>query len=167
VDVVVLYDMPQDLDPVQQENLRAFVESGKGIVALHHAICGRTEWTWWYEQVLGGRYLHKPHEGRPASSYKHDETISVRPRGEHPITSGTLPFRILDETYKGLWISPRAQVLLETDHPDSDGPVMWAFPHERARVVFFQLGHGRDAHLHPAYRRLVRRSILWAARRPL
>lgn len=165
VDVLVLYDMPAELSPVQQENLRAFVESGKGVVALHHAIAGRTEWKWWCEEVVGGRYLPKAVEGRAASTYKHDEAISVRPRGAHPITAGIGPFRIFDETYKGLWISPRASVLLETDNPSSDGPVMWTFPHDKARVVVLQLGHGPDAHRHPVYRRLVRNSILWAARR--
>jgi uncharacterized protein len=165
VDVLVLYDMPADLQPVQQENLRAFVESGKGVVALHHAISGRTEWKWWYEEVVGGRYLFKPFDGRPASSYKHDETMSVRPRGAHPITVGIGPFRIFDETYKGLWISPRASVLLETDNPTSDGPVLWTFPHPRARVVYLQLGHGPDAHRNPVYRQLVRNSVLWAAGR--
>ncbi len=163
VDVLVLYDMPKELSPGQQENLRAFVESGKGVVALHHAISGRTEWKWWYEEVVGGRYLFKPFEGRPASTYLHDVVLSVRPRGTHPITAGIAPFRIFDETYKGLWISPRAQVLLETDHATSDGPLLWTFPHARSRVVFLQLGHGPDAHRHPMYRQLVRNSIRWAA----
>ena len=166
-DVLVLYDMLAELGPAQQANLRAFVESGKGVVALHHAIAGRTGWKWWYEEVVGGRYLEKPIDGLPASSYEHDETIAVRPRGAHPIVAGLAPFRIFDETYKGLWISPRVNVLLETDHPRSDGPVMWTFPHDKARVVVLQLGHGPDAHRHPVYRRLVRNSVLWAARRPL
>jgi hypothetical protein len=47
---------------------------------------------------------------------------------------------ILDETYKGMWLSPRIKVLL-------------------------QLGHGREAHLHPDYQRLVRQAILWSAGR--
>lgn len=165
VDVLALYDMPTELSPRQQENVRAFVESGKGLVALHHAIAGRTEWKWWYEEVVGGRYLPKPTEGQPASSYKHDEVVSVRPRGAHAITAGLGPFRIFDETYKGLWISPRAVVLLETDNPTSDGPVLWTFPHPKARVVYLQLGHGPDAHRNPVYRQLVRNSVLWAARR--
>ena len=165
VDVLVLYDMPTELSSVQQDNLRAFVESGKGVVALHHAIAGRTEWKWWYEEVVGGRYLSKPSEGRPASSYKHDEVVAVRPRGTHAITAGIRPFRIFDETYKNLWISPRAMVLLETDNPTSDGPVLWTFPHPRARVVYLELGHGPDAHRHPVYRQLVHNSVLWAAGR--
>src|SRR5690242_15707410 len=39
-DVLVLYDLVQELEPKKQANLRDFVESGKGVVVLHHAICG-------------------------------------------------------------------------------------------------------------------------------
>jgi type 1 glutamine amidotransferase len=164
-DVLVLYDHMQRLEPARQQNLRAFVESGKGVVILHHAICDSVNWPWWYEEVAGGRWLFEPVAGKPATVYKHDEDILVRPRGTHPVTRGIRPFRIRDETYKGLWISPKVRVLLETDNPTSDGPVAWISPYDRSRVVYIQLGHDRNAHLHPDYRRLVRNAILWSAGR--
>ncbi len=133
--VVVLYDMVPDLEPERRANLQAFVENGGGIVALHHALAGYTRWRWWSEEVVGGRYRYEPENGHPASSYLHDVDLLVRPRRAHPITRDLGPFRIRDETYKGLWISPRAEVLLETDDPTSDGPVAWTFPHPKARVV--------------------------------
>jgi uncharacterized protein len=162
-DVLVLYDMLRQTPPEKQKSLRDFVESGKGVVALHHAICGRVDWPWWYEEVVGGRWLFEPANGMPVSSYKHDEEISVKPVAPHPITNGVGAFRILDETYKGLWISPRVKILLETDHPLSDKPVAWIGPYEKARVVYIQLGHDRNANLNPNYQRLVRNAILWAA----
>lgn len=162
-DVLVLYDMLRETPPEKQKSLRDFVESGKGVVALHHAICGRVDWPWWYEEVVGGRWLFEPANGMPVSSYKHDEEISVKPVGEHPITKGVGAFRIFDETYKGLWISPKVKVLLETDHPLSDKAVAWIGPYEKARVVYIQLGHDRNANLNPNYQRLVRNAIRWAA----
>jgi len=163
--VVVLYDMVPDLEPERRANLQAFVEGGGGVVALHHTLAGYTRWPWWSEEVVGGRYRPEPEDGHPASSYLHDVDLLVRPRRAHPITQGLAPFRIRDETYKGLWISPRAEVLLETDDPTSDGPVAWTFPHAKARVVVIQLGHGREAHRNPAYRTLVHNAVLWAGRR--
>ena len=163
--VVVLYDMVPDLEPERRANLQAFVESGGGVVALHHALAGYTGWRWWSEEVVGGRYRHQPEDGHPASSYLHYVDLLVRPRRAHPITQGLAPFRIHDETYKGLWISPRAEVLLETDDPTSDGPVAWTLPHAKARLVAIQLGHGREAHRNPAYRALVHNAVLWAAGR--
>jgi type 1 glutamine amidotransferase len=42
------------------------------------------------------------------------------------VTEGLSDFTILDETYKDLWISPKVDVLLTTDHPKSDSAVAWA-----------------------------------------
>jgi len=165
VEVLVLYDSLQELEPERQQHLREFVESGKGVVVLHHAICDYLNWPWWYEEVVGGRWLFEPAAGKPATSYQHDEEILVRPVGEHPITKSIRPFRIWDETYKGLWISPKVKVLLETDHPRSDGPLAWISPYQKSRVVYIQLGHDRNAHLNPHYRSLVRNAILWSAGR--
>jgi type 1 glutamine amidotransferase len=164
-DLVVLYDMPSAMASEQETHLREFVEAGGGVVALHHAIAGRAGWRWWGEEVLGGRYLEKPEGDRAASTYRHDVELTVRVVADHPVTSGLSTFRVLDETYKGMWISPKVKVLLRTDDPTSDGPVAWVSPWAGARVVYVQLGHGREAHLHPSYRRLVRNAVLWTARR--
>ena len=61
-DVVLLYNMSQGLDDKGRENLRAFVESGKGLVVLHHAIADYQTWPWWSKEVVG-RSLPAP-EGR-------------------------------------------------------------------------------------------------------
>jgi type 1 glutamine amidotransferase len=85
--------------------------------------------------------------------------------GAHPVTAAVAPVRLLDETYKGMWLSPRISVLLTTDNPTSDGPLAWIAPHPRSRIVTVQLGHGAETHRHVAYRTLVRNAILWSAGR--
>jgi hypothetical protein len=161
-DVLVLYDMLKTLDEKRRKNLQAFVESGKGVVVLHHAIGNNVDWPWWYEEVVGGRYLFEEFNGRK-SSYRHDEAQKIKPVLDHPITKGIGAFDIFDETYKDLWISPKVKVLLTSDNPTSDGPVAWISPYEKARVVYIQLGHDRNANLNPNWQRLVRNSILWVA----
>jgi type 1 glutamine amidotransferase len=128
---------------------------------LHHGICSNVNWPWWYEEVVGGRWLFETVNGKK-SGYKHDEEISVKPAMKHPITDGIGAFRIWDETYKALWISPKVKVLLTTDNPTSDGPVAWIGPYEKSRVVYIQLGHDRNANLNPNYQRLVRNAVSWA-----
>lgn len=156
-DVLVLYDMAEDLNEAQRRNLRDFVEAGKGIVVLHHAILDFAgSWPWWYEEVVGGRYL-------PTSTYKHGEALTVTHAAPHPITKGLAPMHVVDETYKGMWISPKNTVLLKTDNPTSDGPMAWVSPYEKSRVVYIALGHGHESHEHPGYRQLVRNAILWSA----
>jgi hypothetical protein len=72
---------------------------------------------------------------------------------------------IWDETYKGLWVSPKVTLLLETDHPNNNREVAWISPYNKSRVVYIELGHDRKAHEHPSYRQLVRQAVLWAAGR--
>lgn len=165
-DVLVLYDMVQSIEDRQAAALKNFVEGGKGVVVLHHAIVDfATTWPWWYEDVVGGKYFEKAEPGHPASTYLHDQQLTVTAAARHPILNGIPPIQIEDETYKGMWISPKAQVLLRTDHPTSDGPVAWVSPYDKSRVVYIQLGHGRAAHENPMYRRLVNNAILWTAGR--
>jgi type 1 glutamine amidotransferase len=164
-DVLVLYDMVPEISEQRQNNLRAFLESGRGVVVLHHAIAGLGSWSWWTDEVVGGKYLEKPEAGRPASTYKHDEDLYIETAGQHPITRGLGPMHFRDETYHGMWISPKVNVLLRTTNPTSDGPVAWIGPYDKSRVVYIQLGHGRFAHQNPDFQELVHRAILWAARK--
>jgi type 1 glutamine amidotransferase len=164
-DVVVLYDLADVTDDAERANLRRFVESGKGIVVLHNAIADNQQWPWWYEEVVGGRYLLKAEGPHPASAYKHDVEMDIRPACTHPILDGIRAFHIQDEAYKHVWTSPGVKVLLKTDNAENDEPVAWISPYAKSRVIYIQLGHGAAAHRNPAYRRLVRNSIVWAAGR--
>jgi type 1 glutamine amidotransferase len=165
IDVAVLYDLADVPGGAERANLRRFVESGKGIVVLHHAIADNQDWPWWYEEVVGGRYLLKAEGARPASRFKHDVEMEIRPACSHPVLHGIGVFRVLDEAYKQVWISPRVQALLKTSNPENDEVVAWVSPYARSRVIYIQLGHGSEAHRNPVYRRLVHNSILWTAGR--
>ena len=43
-DVLIMYDFTRDLDETGKKNLRDFVESGKGVVVLHHALLNYQQW---------------------------------------------------------------------------------------------------------------------------
>ncbi|MBI3471745.1 MAG: ThuA domain-containing protein, partial [Candidatus Solibacter usitatus] len=96
-DVLVLYDLIEKLDDAQKQNLRAFLESAKGMVVLHHALADNQDWPWWYQDVTGGRYLLKPEGSSAASTFQHDVDLLVRPARSHPITAGLGPILIQDE----------------------------------------------------------------------
>jgi type 1 glutamine amidotransferase len=164
-DVAVFYDMTtQDPGEEARRNLRAFAEAGKGIVGLHHTIAGHPDWPFW-EELIGGRYLEKDEPGQPKSTYQHDVELFVRTAGSHPIVDAIGPLQLVDETYKGMRISPKVRSLLEIDHPTGDRSVTWISPYAASRVVYVQLGHDEHAHRNAAYRELVRNSILWAGSR--
>jgi len=165
-DVLVLYDWYRD-EPsgVLRENLVNFLESGKGVVILHHGISDFNYWPWWQEKVQGAKYFFKPEGDRPASSYKHDQDLFLVPVAPHPITKGIGPFRLIDETYHGMWYSPEITVLLKMTSPLKDTPVAWIGPYEKSRVVYMLPGHDEKSHYHPVFRELVHRAILWTGRR--
>lgn len=157
-DVVVLYDMVQDLPERQKDRLKAFVDAGKGLVVLHHAVVSFENWPW-YRETIGAQYFEKK------STYKHDLDLDIEPVTAHPVTRGIGKFRVNDETYKGMWMSDKNIVLLRTNHPTSDGPVAWISPHAKSRVVTVQLGHSSLAHNSSDWRKLVRQAMLWAGGR--
>lgn len=167
-DVLVLHDMREDLETSQRENLRAFVESGKGVVSIHHAIVDYTAWPWWHQEVIGGKYFTRPEADHPASKFKEGVELVVRPAAgaeRHPVLRGVFPLVVQDEAYQGMWHSPRIRVLMETDHPLNDRPVVYIGPGAGARALYIQLGHSESTLRHPGFRRLVRNALLWAAGR--
>jgi type 1 glutamine amidotransferase len=162
-DALVLYDMSATISPAAQAHLREFLESGGGLVVLHHAIVSYQD-SDWYRDLVGGRYLQSASAGRRASTFLHDVDMNVRVVTPHPITRGVTLTHLHDETYKGIWIAPTNTVLLATDHATSDGPVAWVSAYKPARVVYIQLGHGAEAHRDAGYRALVRNAVMWVAR---
>lgn len=165
-DVLVLYDSVQEIPDDQRKNLVDFVSSGKGLVVVHHALVDWCNWEWWYRDVVGARWLQTSDPlPKWKSTWKHDVPMTVRPVGEHPVTKGVGVLQIQDETYKGLWFSPDIQVLMRTDDPTSDGPVVWISPFKKSRVVVIQLGHDYKAHRDPGYRRLIHNAVMWASGR--
>jgi type 1 glutamine amidotransferase len=165
VDVLVLYDMADTDGEVERRHLKEFLEAGKGMVVLHHAIIDNQHWPWWYEEVVGGRYLLQPEGSQRASTYEHDVKLKIRVPAPHPITNGIGNFGIVDEVYNFMWRSPKSRALLEADKPEGEKAVAWIGPWEKSRVVVIQLGHGREAHENPQFRQLLRNAILWAAGR--
>jgi type 1 glutamine amidotransferase len=161
-DVLILYNMTDEISEAGKRNLVNFIEAGKGIVVLHHAVFSFRNWEWWREEVVGTRYI-PPERRAPGPGYEHDVDLVIEGVSKHPITDGLTPMHIVDETYKTPEVSPRSQLLLKTNHPTSSGPVAWIGTHPKSRVVTIQLGHDHTSHFNEAFRTLLHRGILWSA----
>lgn len=164
-DVLVLNDQ-MDWPDATRALARRAVEAGRGFVLLHHSLGDNQDWPWWYEEVTGGLLVLNAANGKKPSTVSPAARLDVRPVGTHPILRHVTPFALTgEEVYKNMWQSPKRTPLLETTHGGSDAVVAWVGVHPAARVVCIQPGTSRETHRHPSYRRLVRNSILWAARR--
>lgn len=167
-DVLLLHDMYERVTPETQQILQQWVDAGKGIVSLHHSIVDYTEWPFWWQEVTGGKYFVEAREAYKKSSYKEDVEFVVTPvkgKERHPVLAGVPPLVVDDEMYKDMWHSPRIDVLMETENPLNDRPVVYIGPHPKARSVYIQLGHSAHTFENPGFRRLVGNAIEWTARR--
>ncbi|MBU6371270.1 MAG: ThuA domain-containing protein [Alphaproteobacteria bacterium] len=115
-DALVLYDMPGlDFtapggvravapDEPLKAGLRAVLDAGKGVVALHHAIAGWPAWSE-YGDLLGGRFLYTPQTVRGKalldSGYRHDVTHRIDVVApDHPVMKDVpSSFELTDECY--------------------------------------------------------------------
>jgi uncharacterized protein len=116
-DVLVMYDMPgisfTRSDPPARfveppdgyaEAFRALLQTGKGMVFMHHAIAGWPAWEE-YARIVGGRFHYQPAVldgvAYPDSGYRHEVTHTVEVLDPlHPICAGiATSFTITDEVY--------------------------------------------------------------------
>jgi len=167
-DAILLHDMYNTTTEQTRARLRAFVESGKGVLSLHHAIVNYTDWPWWYEKVTGGKYFVEPEGGHPASHYLEDEEFLVSPvegMRNHPVLKGVGPLWVYDELYRDMYLSPDIQILMGTSHSANDRPVVYIGPHSKACVVYIQLGHSDDTMKNPGFRKLVANTVRWISQK--
>ena len=166
-DAFVFYDFAQTMSADARADFLRLLQRGKGMVFLHHALCGHDDWPV-YKEIVGGAWFNAAQtvEGRvygPAQ-YTLDQTVAVKVC-PHAVTQGLQDFEMIEETYKSLYVAPGLTPLLTTTHPKSDPLLGWAHQYEQSRIVFLQPGHGASVFNDSNYRRLVLQAIQWASDR--
>ena len=167
---------PYNWTPTAKAAFTKYIEQGEGgWIGFHHAtLLGNFDGTkmWpWFSQFMGGiRFTgYIPNFA--------DGMVMVEDRS-HPAMRG-LPKKFLikrEEWYT--WDKsprPNVHVLASVDEntysPDSktkmgDHPVVWTNEHYKARNIYIFMGHHPELFDNPAYTRLFRNSIFWAAHQP-
>jgi type 1 glutamine amidotransferase len=166
-DVIVMYDMVGKITPQQQEAFVKLLQTGIGVVSLHHNLGAHRDWDE-FRKIIGGQFILQPCEidGRKysPSTWSHDEDLKVTVADkEHPITRGLKDFEIHDETYGGYYTAPGVRVLLTTDHPKNDPELAWVHEYGKSRILYLMLGHDSKAWANPNYPKLLARGIRWTA----
>ena len=168
-DVIVLYNMSQNISEKRQANFKKLLDDGVGLFMTHHAMGA---WNGWdeYAKIIGTKFFLKDAEldGKSygKSTYKHDVDMKVRVVDKgHMITRGMKDFVIHDETYGKCWMADDNHVLLSTDEPSSNKEICWVRSYGKARVCGLELGHDGKAYANANYRRLIAMGIRWCAGR--
>jgi len=165
-DVLLLYDMPENIGEQERKDFSDCVKEGKGLVVWHHAYCSYQSWPE-YPTIVGGRYQRIPWtddngNSHPASTFKHNVPIRVKVADtKHPITQGIQDFDVVEETYANGYVKTGVHVLLTTDNPTSTSSVAWTNSYGKAKVATILLGHDNQVWANPNFQKLLRQAILW------
>ena len=162
-DAILMYNRSDSISDKSRQEFKKYLESGKGLVVLHHALGSYNNWEWWWKEVVGGKYQMKDSDGFSKSGYKQEEKINMSVQRKHYLNEGIQDFELVDETYNNLWISDDIDVIYKTDNELSDGPTVWVSPLKTSNVVVIQPGHAESAHSNENYKRLILRAITWVA----
>ena len=165
-DVFVFYDMNQNCSAFVADLLALF-ETGKPAVFLHHALgsCPDSEE---YSWARGGKARFdqpKNTDKLTWSGYHPNTSYRALVAPGHSITAGMTDFDMVDETYSNYLVNTNADVFLSTDKPGIGRHLGWTVQYKKSPVANLLLGHGPAAYSNENFRKLVERSILWAAGR--
>lgn len=155
-DVLVFYDMYQEISGEQKEAFLRLLNQGIGVVFLHHSIASYQDWDE-YLNILGAHY------SEDTSGYQEKLNIPVQiVNPEHPVTAGMSDFEIFDETYFNVRVLPEVTPLLKTNHPQSMPLMGWTHRYGNSTIVYLQSGHDNNAFHDLNYRKLVQQAIVWS-----
>jgi type 1 glutamine amidotransferase len=148
-----------------QDNLRRFVQNGKGVALVHFA-CGAWHDEWPEFANLAGRVWFGPNPGpdqRQHDPYGPFRVEIVKP--EHPIVRGMEDFDTQDELYTCLIGEHPIQVVAQAKSK-IDGkyyPMAFVSNYGKGRTFHCTLGHDVKALGVPQVQELYRRGCAWAA----
>jgi len=158
------------------EDIKAYVNAGKPLVALRTASHGFQEWPEFDKEVLGGNYsFHYDGEpekrliGADGMRYVTGEPsgpvqqVSVNePEKNHPVLKGIKNFSSKYSLYKTAPIAANATLLLTGQTNEGKEPLAWTRMHNGGRVVYIALGGVQDWQ-NPIFVQLVTNALFWAA----
>jgi type 1 glutamine amidotransferase len=172
--------------PALRDAITARFASGRGAVAMHHALAGWALWPEWHAW-LGGQFHYQPGPHGPDSGYRHDVAYEAQVVADHPVTRG-LPasFPVTDELYlcpvdetaftpliraEGFAFTAAnfysaAQAVAGAmfsnagwEHPPGINCIAWESHKCPARLVYLQCGDGPRTYANPHVRQMIAQAL--------
>jgi len=165
-DLIVPVWTMSEIGKEQALNACAAVASGVGIAGCHGGMCDafRTNVDWQF--MTGSQWV--AHPGNDGVEYR------VRMVSDDPLVAGIGDFEVKTEQYY-LHVDPAVTVLAVTDFPVVAGPhspngtvampIAYTKRWGEGRVYYNALGHKANVIDHGPAREMLRRGMVWAARR--
>lgn len=150
-DGLVIYANHDTISASQENALKNFVESGKGLIPLHSA-AGCFKNSEWYIKAIGGQFM----------SHGNGSFTARIINKSHPVTRGLSEFETSDETYVHQQINPDITILMEHADGTKHEPYTWVRKQGKGRVFYTAYGHGDITWKKSEFLKLVENGILWA-----
>jgi type 1 glutamine amidotransferase len=148
-----------------RENLRKFVEGGKGVALVHFA-CGAWFGEWPEFEKIAGRAWFGLNPGPGKQQHDPYGTFRVElVKPEHPVVRGMTDFETQDELYTCLVGDHPIEVLAQAKSK-VDGkyyPMAFVSHYGKGRTFHCVLGHDAKSLSVPPVQELYRRGCAWAA----
>lgn len=160
-DLVVLLVRRMTLPEKELNEIKAYIKSGRPLVALRTSSHAFENWKEFDAQVLGGNY--RGHHGNRLKT-----TVTIVPEARnHPILKGVTSFVSDGSLYRTSPLHSNATPLLMgtvEGHPPE--PLAWTREEKGARVFYTSLGHPHDFK-EESFLNLLHNGIEWALGKPL
>ena len=154
----------------KREGFMKFIQSGRGFLGIHSAVCTEPEWTW-FKQMIGGTFdFHPPFQ--KFSVYPLDKS--------HPCTE-TVPeqWKVEDELYILKEMNPNIRVLMVADFSSPDFhsptplpgtfgqqfPCVWSNDFDGGRQWVTTLGHDKKEYADSTFIAHIKGGLKWALTR--
>ncbi|MES2476759.1 MAG: ThuA domain-containing protein [Verrucomicrobiota bacterium] len=162
-DVLVMYAQDGgNATAEQKENLAKFTQRGGGIVVIHTAAV--SDDSAWWKSVIGGAWVPGKTKWREGPMELNFSKLKNDAPG---ITEGAVDFKMDDEIYYNLDMSPEVRVLATSDTGDGEPKVqaqMWTFEKDNYRAFVCLPGHLYSTFERPNCRAILMRGIAWAGK---
>jgi len=130
-----------------------YVCHGNGLLAIHSGTAEYGE-ALILRSLLGGVFTHHPEQC----------PVTVSPRLEHPLCTGSTPFTLKDEHYFMALDDPQADVFMTTKSEHGEQPGAWRRVEGGGRVAVLTPGHNAEVWLHTSFQALLLNSLRWCGR---
>ena len=146
-DGLIIYANHDSISADQEGALKAFVESGKGLIPLHSA-SGCFKNSDWYIKTIGGQL----------ASHGTGSFSSNLINTAHPIMKGISEFTTTDETYLHKALNTDIVVLTKR----GEEPYTWVREQGKGKVFYTAYGHDDATWKNAGFLKLVRNGVVWA-----
>jgi uncharacterized protein len=158
-DALMIYGSHPTLTPDQEKALLAFVEGGKGVLAVHSAAAmfGGSDR---YAALIGAR-------ARAESAPNPTEFTPVIVQPSNPIVKGIQAFATTDDG--GPWTKQNTTdltVLMERAGPQGREPWTWIRTQGKGRVFYTAYGHDQQSWGNPNFQKLIEQATVWSIDEP-